>query len=233
MLVSRAVQHGRVNVRVKTQKVSSRVQRHHGSGLAAGQLVFYQLAPGTPRRLIDTAMQATVVFEIHTQPLWDCVHLMRDRVRGQKPIQMLRKEHRPLGVAATAQAATLTRKRNYFRMPAILTDRPGTAVQQDAAVEVFIQRLQYFVAQRAVLRLELLGPAPLQFVTVVIYQPVKRRVFRGSSPVTPQRLGYSVKLATYYLFDKTQAKFPPCNPEYRNYVTTGDTIGIARKSHHW
>ena len=57
-------------------------------------------------------------------------------------------------------------------MPAVFADRPGAAVQQDAAAQVFIQRLQYFIAQRPVLRLELLGPAPLQFVTVVINQPV-------------------------------------------------------------
>ena len=95
-------------------------------------------------------------------------------------MQMFRKNYRPLGITATADAPALAGERYQFRMTTLLARGPGTTAYKYAAVKVLIQRLEHFVSQRTVLRLEQLFPAPLKLVSIVIHQLVQNARFRSA-----------------------------------------------------
>ena len=100
-------------------------------------------------------------------------------------MQVLGEQHTALGLARWADSAPLTRERNQHLMitPPILTAGQGTSVPENSAVEVAIERAQYFIAEDPVALREVFFPAVFKLLAVMKDEPIQGRLFRTPSRV--------------------------------------------------
>jgi len=74
---------------------------------------------------------------------------------------MLGKEQRPLGIAARAETAPFARKSNELRVVTLLAASTSTAMCEDAAGEIAVERIEDFAAEGTVAFKEDIVPPPL------------------------------------------------------------------------